>query len=181
MINYEGTIKFWNERFGNHVLAKNSYKPDSPLSFKELEEGVNWLVKESGSIIDFGCGSGSILFRSLYLGARSVIGIDISSQAIELANQTSREIGNSKETRFIEGGVDSLKKIKTDSCEAAISSNTIDNILPEDAMIVLKELNRILKKKGKLLIKLNDIMPKAAFEDDYYQLISEDFYLESIK
>jgi arsenite methyltransferase len=178
MNNYEETVKFWDERFGKNVSEKKYYNPKSPLKLNELEEGLKWLVKDSDSIIDFGCGSGTLLFRSLLLGAKNVIGIDISPKAIELANQTSMTNENNNETHFIEGGIESLKDIKTNSIDAAISSNTIDNILPQDALIVLNEFNRILKKNGKLLIKLNDALPKAVFEDDYYQLISEDFYKE---
>ena len=40
-------------------------------------------------------------------------------------------------------------------------------------------MNRIIKKNGKLLIKLNDVIPNNDLEeDDYYQLISENFYKE---
>lgn len=178
MKNYEGTIEFWDKRFEKNIVAKKYYNPDSPLRLNELEEGLKWLVKDCNSIIDFGCGSGTILFRSLFLGAQNVIGIDISSKAIELANQTSLANTTNRNTNFIEGSVEVLKDIETNSMDAAISSNTIDNIIPQDTLIVIKELNRIIKKNGKLLIKLNDVMPKKAFEDDYYQLISEDFYKE---
>ncbi len=175
---YKETMEFWNKRFGENVLAKKYYNPDSPLKLNELEEGLKWLVKDCDSIIDFGCGSGTLLFRSLFIGAQNVIGIDISSKAIELANQTSLANTTNSKTNFIEGGIEVLKNIETNSIDAAISSNTIDNIFPQDTLIVIKELNRILKKNGKLLIKLNDVMPKEVFEDDYYHLISEDFYKE---
>ena len=178
MNNYEETIKFWDDRFGKSVSEKKYYNLKSPLKLNELEEGLKWLVKDSESIIDFGCGSGTLLFRSLFLGAKNVIGIDISPKAIELANQTSMINENNDKTNFIEGDVETLKNIETNSMDAAISSNTIDNILPQDSLLVLNEFNRILKKKGKLLIKLNDEMPEEVFEDDYYQLVSEDFYKE---
>jgi len=178
MNNYEGTIKFWDERFGKIINEKKYYKPNSPLSMIEIEEGLKWLSKDSDSVIDFGCGSGTLLFRSLILGTKNVIGIDISPNAVELANQTSKANEMENRTSFKLGSIELLKKIKTDSLDAGISSNTVDNILPEHAIFVIKELNRILKKDGKLLIKLNDSMPKAVFEDDYYQLVSEDFYKE---
>jgi len=114
----------------------------------------------------------------LFLGSKQAIGIDISNKAIELANQTSKINKMDNKTNFKVGGIDLLKDIETDSINAGILFNLIDNILPNDAISVLKEINRILKGKSKLLIKLNDIMPKAVFEDDYYQQVSEDFYKE---
>jgi len=49
MNNYEGTIKFWDERFGNILSDKEYYKPNLPLSMIEVEEGLKWLIKDSDS------------------------------------------------------------------------------------------------------------------------------------
>ena len=179
MNNYESTIKFWDERFGKSLSTNKRYDPQKPIPIVEIEEGLKWLIKEADSINDFGCGIGTLLFRSLFLGTKKAIGIDISPKAIELANHTSKLNKMDNKTDFKVGGIELLKKIGKNSIDAGVLFNTIDNILPEDAILVLKEMNRILKKNGKLLIKLNDAIPKNELEEnDYYQLISEDFYKE---
>ncbi len=179
MNNYKSTIKFWDERFEERLSTDKRYDPSKPIPITEIEEGLRWLIKEADSILDFGCGSGNLLFKGLFLGTKKAIGIDISPKAIELANQTSKVNKMDNKTDFKAGGIELLRKIEENSIDAGVSFNTIDNILPDDALIVLKEMNRILKKNGKLLIKLNDVIPKEVFEeDDYYQLVSEDFYKE---
>lgn len=179
MNNYETTIEFWDERFGERLSTDKRYDPSKPIPMIELEEGLKWLIKGSDSIIDFGCGSGNVLLRSLFLGTKKAVGIDISPKAIELANQTSKVNKMDNKTDFKAGGIELLQKIEDGSIDAGVSFNTIDNILPDDAIFVLKEMNRILKKSSKMLIKLNDVIPKKVFdEDDYYQLVSEDFYKE---
>ncbi|MCD4820171.1 MAG: class I SAM-dependent methyltransferase [Candidatus Cloacimonetes bacterium] len=179
MNNYESTIKFWDKRFGKILSTDKRYDPSKPMTIIEIEEGLRWLINETDSIIDFGCGTGNILFRSLFLGTKKAIGIDISRRAIELANDTSITNKMDTKTDFKIGGVELLKKIEDNSIEVGASFNTIDNILPDDAVFVLQEMNRILKNNGKLLIKLNDVIPKKVFdEDDYFQLISENFYKE---
>lgn len=42
--------------------------------------------------------------------------------------------------------------------DSAILSNIIDNLYPDDAICVLEEVRRILKKDGKLLVKLNPLI-----------------------
>jgi SAM-dependent methyltransferase len=179
MNNYESTIKFWDEKFGERLSTDKRYDPQKAIPIIEIEEGLRWLIKEADSLVDFGCGSGNLLFKSLFLGTKKAIGIDISPKAIELANQTSKVNKMDNKTDFKVGGIELLKKIEENSIDAGASFNTIDNILPDDAILVLNEMNRILKRNGKLLIKLNDVIPQNVFEeDDYYQLISDDFYKE---
>ena len=110
MNNYESTIKFWDERFGESLSTNKRYDPQKPKSIIEIEEGLKWLIKEADSIIDFGCGTGTLLFRSLFLGTKKAIGIDISPTAIELANQTSQVNKMNNKTDFKVGGVGLLKK-----------------------------------------------------------------------
>ncbi len=179
MNDYDGTIKFWDKKFGERLSTDKRYDPSKPIPLIEIEKGTKWLIKEVDSIIDFGCGSGNLLFKSLFLGAKKAFGIDISPKAIELANHTSKVNEMDDKTDFKAGGIKLLKNLEENSFDGGASFNTIDNILPDDAISVIKEMNRILKKNGKFLVKLNDVMLKKILEeDDYYQLISEDFYKE---
>lgn len=175
---YKTTVDFWDQRFGKLVNEKREFQLDKPVRFKEVEEGIQWLSKDTASIIDFGCGTGNALMRTIYLGSSSVIGIDISPQAIAMAKYTAKINRIDASTRFEVGGIEQLKTIKTGTLDAALCFNTIDNILPDDALTLIKEIHRILKNDGKFLVKLNGLLPNIVFEDDYYQEISDNFFKE---
>ena len=49
--------------------------------------------------------------------------------------------------------------------DSAILSNIIDNLYPDDAISVLEEIKRILKKNGKLLVKLNPFISDEQIEE----------------
>ncbi|MBN2384244.1 class I SAM-dependent methyltransferase [bacterium] len=179
MDNYKTTIAYWEQKFGERLSTNKRYDAQEQLSYPEIEEGLKWLTQDAFSIIDFGSGTGSILLRCVFFGIQKAIGIDISHKAIELAKQTSKQNKMDTKTSFIVGSVESLEKFEDDSLDAGILFNLIDNILPDDAIFVLKEMNRILKNGGKLLIKLNECSPTDEFEEnDYFHLISDDFYKE---
>jgi len=59
------------------------------------------------------------------------------------------------EFRFIEGGPESLSGIGSASEDAAILSNIVDNLSPEDALRVLNHIRRIVRPGGRIFVKLN--------------------------
>jgi ubiquinone/menaquinone biosynthesis C-methylase UbiE len=56
---------------------------------------------------------------------------------------------------FTTGGVEKLEATVDQAFDGIILSNIIDNLLPQDTIIVLTETRRILKPGGKVLVKLN--------------------------
>jgi len=52
-------------------------------------------------------------------------------------------------------------------------SNVLDNLYPEDAEKLLKESYRILKKGGKILIKLNPLLSKEVIEEYEIKIIED--------
>ena len=57
-----------------------------------MDEAIIWLSRNNGKIIDFGCGNGRILFAALLSGASYISGIDISPEAINIAQKNSKKI-----------------------------------------------------------------------------------------
>ncbi len=52
---------------------------------------LQWLVRErpTGSILDYGCGSGILAIAAAKLGAREVVGVDIDPQAVRSAHDNA--------------------------------------------------------------------------------------------
>ena len=63
--------------------------------------------------------------------------------------------------RFLCGGIDELSGVADGPVGAAVLSNIVDNLYPADAETLIKEVNRILNKNGKVLVKLNPYLTES--------------------
>lgn len=176
MTRYEMTEHYWNKVF-DEIKVVN---PEQPIKYAEIEEGIKWLVHDSKNVIDFGCGSGRVLLRAVSLGLTSGLGIDLSCKAIELAKKNADVYHASDSVGFKCGGVEVLRTLPTGDFDGAILFNIIDNMYPSDAMEVIKSLHKLLKFRGRVLMKLNPHYPESHFiENRFYRKIMDHFYLES--
>lgn len=158
---YDNYIKNWNLIFEKDNSKIPSGKKSGNTSF---DDGLLWLTENASSIIDFGCGSGTVLFLCEKYGTKQHIGIDLSAQAIKNAKKKSSQIKTSK-FDFITGGVEELMNVADSSIDAAILSNILDNLYPEDANKVISEIKRILVPDGRLLVKLNPYITSEQIQD----------------
>ncbi|QSX06572.1 class I SAM-dependent methyltransferase [Sedimentibacter sp. zth1] len=151
-INYDKYIKVENDIYKG--VEKISVPSSTDIGNEQLDKGLDWLCENTDKLLDFGCGSGSMLFSCALRGVKELIGIDMSDEGIKLCNNRAKlmKLGSYK---FIQGTVNELNLIEDNSIDGAILSNVIDNIAPNDSMEVLKQIRRIVKKSGKILIKLN--------------------------
>ena len=85
-------------------------------------------------------------------------------QAIKSAVERSRAVQN-ENFSFINGGTEQLKRIADNSVDAAILSNILDNLYPDDAVSALDEIHRLLKSGGKLLVKLNPFLSEKQIKE----------------
>lgn len=167
---YEKSIKAWNKLFSN----RNEKVPTKANTGNEtIDRGLNWLCEGSERILDFGCGDGTLLFICALFGTKFHIGIDLSEKAIEKANVRKAK-SNQGEFDFIWGGIEEIKAIKDTSVDAVILSNILDNLYPEDVIVLLKEVKRILKVNGKVLVKLNPYITEAQIKEWQITIIAED-------
>ena len=56
-------------------------------------------------VLDLGCGTGRLSLASAFLGAKSVVGIDIDKTAIKLAHENSVQTGFKVQTQWIQGDI----------------------------------------------------------------------------
>lgn len=155
-------IKQWDEIYAAEANDRVPETPDSGNA--AFDAGIRWLAENSRNVLDFGCGRGSILFFCALLGTISHIGIDLSKAAINSAVSRSGKMQTGA-FDFRQGGVERLSELETDSLDAVVLSNILDNLYPEDAKMLLGECARLLKPGGKALIKLNPYLTEQQIKD----------------
>lgn len=174
--NYLECSQKWNTIFNNikEYDIDNIEYPD-----KKINVALNWLNEGTNSVIDFGCGYGKVLISCLKMGCNKVCGIDISDKAISIANNVliKSKYNQKFQCKFICGGINELKKIPSQSFDSAILFNILDSLYPNDSILLIKEIHRILKPNGKLLIKLNSYVQHNVLIDDWnYSCIDTNLY-----
>jgi ubiquinone/menaquinone biosynthesis C-methylase UbiE len=158
---YNKCLAQWNQIFENSSLNA----PMNELTGQNIfDKGLKWLAAGTESVLDFGCGTGTMLFFCEMYGTRKHIGIDISNKAIEKAWIRSEKMKNG-EYNFWVGGVERLQEIDSESIDAVILSNIVDNLYPDDALLLLQQTERVLKNDGKVLIKLNPYLSEKKIKE----------------
>jgi arsenite methyltransferase len=159
MNHYDPIRSYWDDVFSKAPAAD----PATPIPAGEIEAGLAWLCEHGGSVLDFGCGSGRLPLRCLVLGAERVTGIDLSGAAITAAQSIAAKAGLGDRSHFIQGGMEAVDELPQASFQGAILSNILDNLLPQDARLVLSETRRVLMTGGRLLVRLNPYFEPSDF------------------
>ena len=171
---YKKTEDYWNTVFdGINVRLLESHKSGHEV----LDKALDWLSEDASKFLDFGSGSGAVL---AYLAKRKpgeYYGIDVSPSAIDLANRLF--VHNDLKTGLFKvGSIEALNEFSSNTFDAVILSNILDNLKESDALDVLSHTHRLLKASGKLFIKLNPYFDPEAL-DRSQERLDDDFYVES--
>jgi len=106
-------------------------------------------IKENDIVLDLGSGAGFDCFLASRKASKGkVIGVDITPEMIERANQNAKKFGY-KNVEFILGEIENLP-VENNSVDVVIS-NCVINLSPEKEK-VFREIKRVLKKNGKAFI-----------------------------
>lgn len=119
-------------------------------SFKEkqkpIKEAIDFITNSSGNVLDLGCGSGRN-FRKI---KGKIYGVDFSDEMLKLAEKHAKEKGI--DARLFKAEADSLP-FKNDFFDSALFVATLHCIeSKEKRKNSLKELFRVLKKRGRAMI-----------------------------
>ncbi|MCF6466628.1 MULTISPECIES: class I SAM-dependent methyltransferase [Eubacteriales] len=148
---YDKCVNEWNNIFSKEIP---NVPTKSTSGNETLDKGIRWICNGTEKILDFGCGNGTMLFLCAINGTKLNIGIDLSEKAIEVAEKRAEQMTQG-EFDFSQGGIDKLKNIDDSEVDAVILSNIIDNLYPDDAEVLMNEVERVLKENGKVLVKVN--------------------------
>lgn len=150
-LRYGRCVRQWDEIYASEGDAV----PAAPLSGNAAFDGaLRWLCAGAESVLDFGCGNGTTLFFCSLLGTHRHVGIDLSAGAIESASKRRARTQNG-EFAFRQGGTELLATLPDESFDAVVLLNILDNLYPDDALFVLSNCARLIKRGGRALVKLN--------------------------
>ena len=125
---------------------------------KVLEPRLKRIVKEIPSVkglrvLDIGCGRGELVFWSARQGAKEVLGIDYSKNAIELAN-----IAKNHYTKDVQNRVNFIvmdaKKMNFPNYrfDAIYMTEVLEHLYPEEQESIFKKIYNILDNNGFVVI-----------------------------
>ena len=150
MPNY-GDAKYWEDRYKNDKFTTFDWLENYP-TLKEIIDSLN-ISKESGKILNLGCGNSEFSENMYDDGYTNIKNIDISQSVI---NQMSERCKNRTKMTY---EVMDVRDIKYDNnyFDLAIDKSTIDALLcGDDAFInvakMIKEVQRVLKVGGYYMI-----------------------------
>lgn len=128
----------------NNLLEKDKDSYQRKLILPNLLRVLE--IKKSEVILDLACGQGFFSKEFAKLGAK-VTGVDISPELIDIARQKGEDV------EYYVSSADKLSFLKDGSIDKVIIILALQNI--ENVNDSLREVNRVLKQKGKLLVVLN--------------------------
>ncbi len=137
------TSQLWNEL----LFVWNDNLIESPYYLDKLSKVVGFLEKHSGNFLDVGMGVGNLEKKILkeHL-ALNLYGVDISPKAIKYVRKEIK--GNFYVSRIFK------MPFKNSFFDAVAILDVLEHIYKKDNVRALKEVNRILKRKGGLIISV---------------------------
>lgn len=140
--------------YSNHLKEEDTYhnKVVKPNLFRILEN-----IKGK-TVLDLACGNGYFSYQLASEGAK-VIGVDAGRDLIKIAKDNLKNLktnpskGNNLDLEYFVSDAGNLGMIDSGTIDIAICSLAIQNI--EDVGSVMKEVYRVLKSNGRMIIIMN--------------------------
>jgi ubiquinone/menaquinone biosynthesis C-methylase UbiE len=105
-------------------------------------------------ILDFGCGAGAFSLNLLRLGALNICGVDVDTNLIDIANSRLNDFYNNgytiQQINYINGFYQ--MPFNDNTFDIVWAHAVMEHVVPNQRANVLKELQRVLKKDGLLII-----------------------------
>jgi len=125
---------------------------DNDYFSKSVGDSIIKLTKKKftlqGKVIDFGCGSGHLIEKLIKEKMLSA-GFDLSEDSLHTVEEKFKTnpyfLGTFQSKSF-------PTKIKDSSFDVVFFIETIEHLLPEETDLILKDLNRIIKKNGHVVL-----------------------------
>ncbi|OGH11509.1 MAG: hypothetical protein A3B38_01735 [Candidatus Levybacteria bacterium RIFCSPLOWO2_01_FULL_36_13] len=132
--------------------------------FKEIVPYLK--IHKNLKILDIGCGRGELVYYCAKLGGKSY-GIDYAKDAIQLANllKEKKDASIKKRMSFIQ--MDAKKLLFPSSFfSTVILTDVVEHLYEEELELVFKEIKRVLRPQGSLIIHT---APNRLFNDYIYK------------
>jgi ubiquinone/menaquinone biosynthesis C-methylase UbiE len=132
------------------------------LTFGKLDKSYDHLssrIKSGHHVLDIGCGTGALALRAAKKGA-TVKGIDVNPRMLEIAKKRAKKMHVARNVAFCEMGVAELDEEKSENYDIVMSGLCFSELAEYEIIYALKEINRILKPEGVLLIA-DEVRPRS--------------------
>jgi ubiquinone/menaquinone biosynthesis C-methylase UbiE len=98
-------------------------------------------------VLDLGCGRGEVLLACALAGAE-VAGLDYAAAAVAISLETLADVGGAE---VVQGDVTELPWPDA-HFDAVLNGDVIEHVVPEDADRMLREVHRVLRPGGRLVV-----------------------------
>jgi ubiquinone/menaquinone biosynthesis C-methylase UbiE len=142
------------------------------LTLGRLDKAYDSLIshiKRKQRVLDIGCGTGSLTLRAAQKGAE-VKGIDVNSQMLEIAKKRTVKAKLEQSVELCEMGVAELGGEGAESYDVVMSGLCFSELSEDELIYTLKEVERMLKKGGILLIA-DEVMPQSILKMILHQVM----------
>ncbi len=177
--NIEDYVKpdWWRYIFNsNYLKTDGDVVEDIFITKNEVDKFVQFLsIEKRDFILDLCCGQGRHSLELSRRGFENVFGLDSSTFLIQEAKKQAKK--ENLNIKFREGDARKLPYLENVFDKVLILGNSFGYFeSKKDDLAVLKEVLRVLKPKGKLLIDVsNGEFIKANFKDRSWEWIDEDY------
>jgi len=143
-------INLREKKFHDELQSKNKPRKEN-IFYKAIstmfEDFESYIEKNSRNktVLDFGCGIGSITERVAKYQPAKLVGIDISEISINKAKESSKN--KNLNIKYISDNCEKSKLISS-SYDLIYGSGILHHL---DLQLCVKEINRLLKKKGTMI------------------------------
>lgn len=147
---YDKLAKEWQERFDGdkEMLAKGDIEMIDVMKMKSYQFVYDLLKKEilGKQILDYGCGHGMHAVKLIEMGAKEVVGIDLSEESLKIARKRA-DIERLRDVVFIKMDAEKLE-FPDNSFDIVFDGGTFSSI---DINKAFSEISRVLRPGGKLI------------------------------
>ena len=131
---------------------------------------VDNYINRGDRVLEIGCGTGTLATSCAEKGA-SIVGIDISSQMLAIASRKVREQNLTDKVQLQELGAMEIDKTFSDETFDKITSTLVfSELYPDERKYVLKQVYRILKPGG-LIVITDEVIPGSLWKRVLHLLI----------
>lgn len=145
---YDKKAKEWIEE-KSEKKWQSDFERFTPFIFSSYKFCYDWLARNcpNKKVLDYGCGNGIHSIFLTKMGAKKVIGIDLSEKSLEIAKERVKREGLEDKIEFISMDCEKMK-FPDDTFDIIFDVGTFSSL---NLKLALPELARVLKPNGFLI------------------------------